>query len=762
MPMMQENAYYLDESDLPPIGQPRTSLPKAASAPPTAPNTSSGTTREPQQPKTPFSRGESVEVFFRFAKDKQAGGYFPVDSMTQGMLHPCIVRTDGWIPAIVQQDWDPSKPVAAASTQNNGDASSKDGGADKGKSGQNLVKIKYSHPFWYNRQGQIYNEGGKRNDSVPAKYVRRVADVPESKRRPKVSLFCVRWGGKRKVEAVTEGIGGWGQVGSNPSDNFINTLLGDFPMQQWGPNYEIWSAFIQSTHELRDIHPALIKQQMRGQYLAGLYFLWPIGFQDGHEFCGYVNNSDLFNCMSGMECAGIVSRFPHHSNFYRLLASKSWTAPWGLVPGLNTPLTTKLSRSLIVEKGYLNAAQTAIQTLQDMNRARTLLFPDEYHFQKKEKIAKGVAKLGYSWESMDVNHWDSVKTLASGLEELVQQPGNLSEFVHVQEWVDIDVEMRHFVVLPTGHKSINIEKIVYTCYESKSENHFSSFNRFDRETCLVKKFNGDEAALAEAERLAKELITRLYYALRAECAEFPPCLRFDVLAHKYAPGKARVMIGEITELGACFLGWPEGPKVVFNALLQSCTGANDRGNWRREASPAAANKGQGKNNEKGQGNNARQRTSVPKLQNKVLDAPARTRTDSTSQNMNTRQSSPGAAKLDSDRSGVATTSSTASTNPGGPVATQRTNKANKAGDPTIGSPMSVDEEEDEEMDPKAKEEYVANFPALGATTTTAQNNKRQASNRSPAIPGQAGNNTTTNVKKVYNSSVAKLTSTAGS
>lgn len=31
-----------------------------------------------------------------------------------------------------------------------------------------------------------------------------------------------------------------------------------------------------------------------------------------------------------------------------------------------------------------------------------------------------------------------------------------------------------------------------------------------------------------------------------------------------------VHLGELTELGACFLGWDEGPKEVFAAVVRSC------------------------------------------------------------------------------------------------------------------------------------------------------------------------------------------------
>ncbi|CAD7934232.1 unnamed protein product [Amoebophrya sp. A25] len=585
----------------------------ASSTPLATASTGSGSVR--------YERGETVEVFFRFAKEPKNGGYFPCDSMAQGMLHPCIVKTDGWIQAVVEQTFDAGAtrdshwPDLATSSS----SSSKKGTGKKGSGGDgNLVKVKYLAPFWYNRQGQLYNDGAKRKDSVAPQLVRKLevpgclmvnkgpplqqaanggqAPPPASaaaaaasssslnltrRRGPKVSIFCVRWGGKRKVDAVTDGIGGWGQVGSNPSDNFIHTLFADYPYENFGTDYEIWTAFVQSTHELKDIHPELIRKQMTGQQLAGCYFLWPIGFQDGHEFCGYVNNGDLFHCMRRFEATGVVTRFPHHSHLYQLLASKAWTASWCLVPGLNTPLTTKLSRSMIVNLGYKGAAEVALQSLQDLNAARNLLFPIGQNQLKRETIVKGVSKLGYSWESMDVNHWSDVGTMAQGLEELVQQPGNLSEYVHVQEWVDIDVEMRHFVVLPQDHLSgIKIEKIVYTCYESKSEQHFSSFNRFDRETCLQKKFHNDEKALAEAEKKAYDLITRLYYALRGECSEMPPVIRFDVLAHRSRAGCANVMIGEITELGACFLGWPDGPKTVFNAMLRTAAyPSNHAGTW---------------------------------------------------------------------------------------------------------------------------------------------------------------------------------------
>lgn len=447
------------------------------------------------------------------------------------------------------------------------------------------MSIKYVNPLWFNRLGQPYTENRHRTDRVAPELVRRARRSNEAPYpKPKVSFFVTRWGGKKKVDPVTEGVGGWGQVGSNPSDNFINEVFREAPYNVYGTDYEVISAFVQASHELREIFTPLVRQKMRGEVCGGLYFLWPIGFQDGHDFAGYVKREDLYYLMTAMETCGVPTRFPHHSHLYRTLASKEWCASICLMPQMKCPLTTKVTRSMMMQHGYKNAAHVTLDALNALNSERNRQWSEmrgvAHKYKKKKSITKGVAKLGYSWEAMDVNHWSNPTQLAASLEEIVQQPGNLMEYCLVQEWVDIDVEMRHFVVFPRGHDGEwKVETIVYTCYESKQDGHFSSFNRFGREDALKKTFASDDAALRDAEAQALELIGNLQVFLRGECAEMPPVLRFDVLAHREGPGKASVMIGEITELGACFLGWPEGPPVVFDAICKSIGGSDDRGYW---------------------------------------------------------------------------------------------------------------------------------------------------------------------------------------
>ena len=57
--------------------------------------------------------------------------------------------------------------------------------------------------------------------------------------------------------------------------------------------------------------------------MAACYFMWPIAFQDGHEFPAYVQREKLIELMVQMEAAGIATRFPHESHLYKIFASKA-------------------------------------------------------------------------------------------------------------------------------------------------------------------------------------------------------------------------------------------------------------------------------------------------------------------------------------------------------------------------------------------------------------------------------------------------------
>jgi len=203
----------------------------------------------PQQaPKYKFSTlgaGESVDVFHRYCQDPN--GYFMAQHASAGLLHPSVGVTDGWTTAQITESWD-------ARNYDPGDY-------------KTWVQIQWSHPVWFNRRGH------RLDVSKPSMVTQRVMPEQIKQRskgnvppvQPQLSLFHVRWGGEQTVNPVTEGAGGWGATGSNPSDNYINTWE-DVLFHTLGPTYEIVSAFIQSSEELTKLAPALLRHMLRGKH----------------------------------------------------------------------------------------------------------------------------------------------------------------------------------------------------------------------------------------------------------------------------------------------------------------------------------------------------------------------------------------------------------------------------------------------------------------------------------------------------------------
>jgi len=489
--------------------------------------------------------GELVDVFHRYMQDPN--GYFMVSHSSGGVFHPSVGRTDGWTEARVSEAWDISR-------FNPGQYNT-------------WVEIQWTHPKWYNRRGHRLdvNNISMVTQRVMPDQIRQRYQPSEAQQQPQLTLFHIRWGGEQPVNPVTEGAGGWGQVGSTPSDNYINTWE-DTVYQALGPTYEIISAFYQGSEDLAKISAPLLRQLASGLHLNGLYFMWPIAYQDGHNYPAYVDRVRQLELMVQMEAAGIPTRFPHNAHLYRIFASKEWTTQMCLHLPLHVPLTTAVPRSAIICNPG-KAAANAIRALANLNEGRAAMTG-----QPAAPVQKGVAKLGWSWEAMDVRAWTNSQVLSDALAQLVEQPGSNVDLCFVQEWVDFDVEMRHFIVEPSLNdpQTWRPKKIVYTVFKSKEGGSFRDFDRYERQGCLQRCFFGDDAALSDAERQAEELIGRWLLWFQAQTSELPTVIRFDILAKRLGPGRAHVTTGEVTELGGCFLGWPQGPQVVMSAMLRSC------------------------------------------------------------------------------------------------------------------------------------------------------------------------------------------------
>jgi len=510
----------------------------------------------PQIRVNSLEKGQRVHAFHRYCQDPH-GNFFMVTHKSMGSLHPSIGKTDGWTEGIVMEDW----------SRNNYEPMKQ----------ESWPCIKWTHRLWYDRRGRMLDVSHENHvtQRIPAEQIRTQDNPEEARSRPLLSILSVRWGGTQPVDPVTEGVGGWGNIGSTCSDNYINGLESSI-FNNIGCNYEIISCFIQNTSELAKLQSPLIKMQLRGKACGANYYLWPIGFDDGHDYPGYVERESLLALMAYNECSGIPTRFPHNTHLYKFFASKEWTAANGLNPSLNTPLTTKVSRSLIAENSEV-AARTALEALHAMSRARASWPGFDHSKYTGEPIMKGVAKLGWSWEALDVRKWNNPQDLQRILVELAEQTGSRMEFVFVQEWVDFDIEIRNYVVLPqlNDRQSCYPRHVICTQFqEETAHGGFTNFNRFGREECLNQIFRGDKAAYQNCESQMHDLIYRWLHYFRSESSEMPVFCRFDMLVKYDAQGSAKVTTGELTELGGCFLGWEDGPRTVFSAILMSYFGAH--------------------------------------------------------------------------------------------------------------------------------------------------------------------------------------------
>jgi len=48
-----------------------------------------------------------------------------------------------------------------------------------------------------------------------------------------------------------------------------------------------------------------------------------------------------------------------------------------------------------------------------------------------------------------------------------------------------------------------------------------------------------------------------------------PMMRLDFMLLRMGPGKVRVIFGEFCEMGACCLGWEEGPPTIWRAAVDA-------------------------------------------------------------------------------------------------------------------------------------------------------------------------------------------------
>uniref|UniRef100_A0A7S2GG27 Uncharacterized protein n=1 Tax=Octactis speculum TaxID=3111310 RepID=A0A7S2GG27_9STRA len=302
---------------------------------------------------------------------------------------------------------------------------------------------------------------------------------------------------------------------------------------------------------------------------------------------GYVEKDSHFRLLGAVENAGTQTRFPHPAHLYRLIVSKDWMTNLCLDPSMRLPPGTQVARA-DVESNPLRAAEACLRSLESISDhlyGTKVVVGGGWGHPLQEPLPwhemRGVVKLGFSWEAADVIKFSGVTQLADRLQRIFAQAQCTADCAIVQMLVDdADCEVRTFIV---DGKPVHRTRSFTKFHDNGDgpEGRFTDFCRLQRANALHQFFDDNQADLDVVEAAVDALITRWLAWLACATASMPPVLRLDIFVRRRrppsefgftptsggnaagasAPGgregaKCDVFFGELTELGACTLGWP--------------------------------------------------------------------------------------------------------------------------------------------------------------------------------------------------------------
>uniref|UniRef100_A0A7S4T0T8 Uncharacterized protein n=1 Tax=Alexandrium monilatum TaxID=311494 RepID=A0A7S4T0T8_9DINO len=519
---------------------------------------------------TDLKKGDAVFVFYHMSKRCQpVRQYLAVLDPRHGSQRPRTGLSVGFVPARVAED------VAEGAQE---------------------VSIEYTWPYFFTERGNTFKPASQEEPWVE-NY--RLGDVKQASdfaapgpprglsppgSQPELGIIAFRWGGVNRVIAPAQ----WGHTGSSVSDLFVDSFLDTAVVPRLGNSFEVWTVYVEDSTDLVKLadtahlvfgphHPV-----RRAKHVCGMYFLYPTAFEENcipnmetgeDSGAAMVDQKSFFRLMKAVERAGIPTRFPHTSGLYEQLASKSWTYVMSVVPHLRVPPTVALPR-MLVEQGCGLAAEHALSALQSVKAHQAKLRGEP---EPQAPITKGVAKLGFSWEALDVKFWrgrDGLEESLSQLTRMIEISGEMTGQPHdnqsilVQEFCEHDLELRAYMV------EGRLEAIIYTKFcRIKENNEFGDFAEcFTAEEAASAWMGGDAAALADGERQCREVTDHWLQWIRAQSCEIPAAIRFDYFVGRAGKGKATIWTLEICELGFSMLGEKDLPAKVFGAMLRQCLG----------------------------------------------------------------------------------------------------------------------------------------------------------------------------------------------
>lgn len=379
-----------------------------------------------------------------------------------------------------------------------------------------------------------------------------IQDSDSLPRDPKLSLLLLRWGDEERRQST-----GAGEM--SPTDAFIEEFCKAHVLRHLGPRYQILTAFVKSSDELRQVSEDWAAVALQGQQKAALIFLWPSRCLDPQP-SGFVSEGPLFDLMARLERAGVPCRYPHSPHVYQALVAKAWTADLSAMPGNKVPPTCRLSASAVAIDAVAAAAcaARALSQIQSGSEEQCSTLGQDF-----------IVKLGFSWNAADVRAAGNEKELAVVLKDMLSKGG-----MHCQHG-EVLVQRRVHGIICEPSVFLVDGCIHETRYGTEVLGH-RSFSHMSEVDALKQIFQGDVSQLAEVTTEIRRLATLLLRWLLTLGAEVPGFLRLDFLVARSPTsspaeeGRLETWVGEVCEMGGGLCGLSGGRTVPFQNLLRHC------------------------------------------------------------------------------------------------------------------------------------------------------------------------------------------------
>eukprot|EP00930_Biecheleria_cincta_P074706 TRINITY_DN6192_c0_g1_i1.p1 TRINITY_DN6192_c0_g1~~TRINITY_DN6192_c0_g1_i1.p1 ORF type:complete len:1857 (-),score=268.81 TRINITY_DN6192_c0_g1_i1:395-5965(-) len=394
----------------------------------------------------------------------------------------------------------------------------------------------------WHRYGRMLESAPPAQRVPPTLVIRKTEEV--SPPRPDLSLLLVRWGDGIRCQASGAG-------DMTPTDEFVADFCDNHVFKALGPQprYEVFTIFVKSSEDLLRVSDTWACTALQGQIKAAMILLWPSLAREPLP-AGFVEEAPLFHLMARLERAGIPCHYPHSTELYRTLASKTWCAHLSLSPQFRIPRSCRIS----VGEVAAHAGEAARKA------ASALACHSSDH-------SGFVVKLGFSWNSSDVSVAADELELAAKLRQMVFCQSERCKHG------DVIVQRRVQGVLCEPALFLVDGKLVETRFVTQVLGN-RTFKTFSESEALDHLFSGNCSELEFVLSQTRQLSSLLLQWLVAISAETPSFIRMDFLvARAPSSGTLEVWTVEVCELGGGLCGLSGGRSVAFQSILRRILGS---------------------------------------------------------------------------------------------------------------------------------------------------------------------------------------------